>query len=150
MHADDGAKIARRKPGGDRGGIGRFAPGNVEPIDARPHDFGDVDKAFAELPIRQHQNVTAGLEHIGERRLHRAGPRRAEQQNVAPRAEGAPQRRLAFCKHRTKFRAAMVEHRLGGGGAYALGDRRGPGQAQTIAGRHDGAHDWRRWVDVHG
>jgi hypothetical protein len=52
MNADDRAIIARCEPRGHCGGIGCFAPGNVEPINARAHRFGDIGKAFAELPVR--------------------------------------------------------------------------------------------------
>src|ERR1043166_3087118 len=60
VHAHDRAIRARAQPRGDRGGIGRLTPGDLQPIDPRGHRFGAGGKALAEVSVFHSPNVVAG------------------------------------------------------------------------------------------
>jgi hypothetical protein len=145
-HAGTQAAVQLRR---DDGGFGRFAPGDLHAIDPRAHALGDGREALAELSGHDDQHVVARAQHVGEGRLHGAGPRRTEEEDIAHGAEDAPQPGRGLGEDGVEFRPAMIEHRLRQRRAHPFGHGGRPRQAQAIPRRND-VEPGRRLADVHG
>ncbi len=120
----------------DHGGVGHFAPRNLQPVELHRQALGDRRETLAELPVLDHQHGIAGGQHIDERGFHAAGAGGAKQEDVMLCAHEAAQGVRHLIEDDAKFRPAMRQDRQRGRGAYAFRNGGRSGHPQAIVGRN--------------
>ncbi len=118
----------------------RLAPFDVQVGHLAAVGLAQLEPALAELARGGDRDAVAGRDQVGDRRLHRAGPRGGEGEDLVGGLEDVPQPLERRRVHLDERRGAVVGDRLGHHLAHGRRQRRRPGGHQVLLdvgiGRH--------------
>src|SRR5262245_27422702 len=89
-----------------------LAPFDLDLNGLQAEGLREQQPTLAELAAVDDQHLVAGRKHIGDRSLHRAGPRRSKNQDIALGAEERFQTLPYFFKKLGKFRRPVMDDGL--------------------------------------
>ena len=120
-----------RTAAADLVGVRHLAPLVAERLHVETVLFADRDPALAERSVADDGDAVAGRAEVGDRRLHRTGPGRGEEQDVGARAEDVLQPVERAGVHVAEVGPAVVDDRLGAGCEHRGRHGRRPGREEV-------------------